>query len=376
MHLKKTLPVVIASILASAGVQAQSECVELEGAPPGMYASTDHGTSIMIQDDQVVELGPGEAGFADKNGLKCILSMPAFMDWPCATDAARSRKFATYNIDDLAPDNRARQIVQRYFEIPEVIEPVPSWKDGEFHMTMSMDEIIQFTSEELWYHPNPNRPITDPKRPQVLLISLYVGINAVVVDPHTLKSLHEEFGDAIPVFFVFNDSNVVPVSYYGMNVSLEEVYIGNGERGINIAAPAMWELGDYNVRPSIPELEKFFKIPALENIPADRQASIRADLEENGFTKKPIFISILSAAESMVLDQPERVRVAASMGWTSIPANVMFVEPDVLLQRCGPGTPTGSEGSVISGDTTPEPGANISTDSVVIPPTEEPGSPS
>ena len=73
----------------------------------------------------MVELGPGEAGFADETGVKCIQRIPQFMDWPCSTDAAKSRKFATYSIDDLTEDNKAREIVRRYFEVPEVIEPIP-----------------------------------------------------------------------------------------------------------------------------------------------------------------------------------------------------------------------------------------------------------
>jgi hypothetical protein len=373
MLVKKALPLVIASILASASVQAQGECVELEGTPPGMYATTDEGTTFLIQDGQIIELGPGESGFADKSGLKCIKKIPAFMDWPCSTDAARSRKFATYRIDDLAPENKAQQIVQRYFEVPEVIEPIPRWKNGEYHMKMSMDEILQFTSEEYWYHPAPARPITDPKRPQVLLISLFVGINAVVVDSHTLKSLHQEFGEEIPVAFLFNDSNVVPISYYGPNVSLEEVLTGNLERGINVAPPPMWELGDFNVNPSVTELNQFFDIPALADIPPERQAALKADLEENGFTRKPVFVSILSGSDKMVIDQPQRVAVAASMGMTNIPVNAMIVEPDVLVQRCGPGTPSGmgDSGAAISGETTPQGGATIPPGSVVTPPGNE-----
>ena len=369
---KAILPALIASVLAGNAL-AQSECVELEGAPPGLYATTDEGTTFLIQDDQIIELGPGQSGFADESGLKCIKSVPAFMDWPCSTDAARSRKFATYSIDDLAPENKAQQIVQRYFEVPEVIEPVPRWKDGEYHMKMSMDEILQFTSEEYWYHPAPARPIMDPKRPKVLLISLFVGINAVVVDSHTLKSLHEEFGDEIPVTFLFNDSNVVPISYYGPNVSLEEVQTGNLERGINVAPPPMWELGDFNVNSSVAELNKFFDIPALADIPPERQATLKADLEANGFTRKPIFVSILSGSDSMVIDQPERVAVAASTGMTSIPVNAMIVQPDVLVQRCGPGTPAGMSdgGAAISGETTPDGGAAIPPGSVVTPPGNE-----
>ena len=129
MQSKKILPVLIGSLLASGTAFAQSTCEELEGTPPGLYATTDEGRTILIRDDQVIELGPGEAGFADENGVKCIERIPQFMDWPCSTDAARSRMFATYSIEELADGNKAREVVQRSFDGPEVMA-LHYWGDG------------------------------------------------------------------------------------------------------------------------------------------------------------------------------------------------------------------------------------------------------
>ena len=372
-HFKKTLPVMIASILASGGVLAQSECVELEGTPPGLYVTTDEGRTVLIQDDDVVELGPGEAGFADESGLKCIQRIPQFMDWPCSTDAARSRRFNAYSIDDLESDNKAREIVQRYFSVPEVIAPVPRWKEGEYHMRLSADEILQFSSDEYWYHTAPGRDLMDEKRPKTLLIPLYVGINQVVVDNAHFKALSEYYGDEpIPVVFEFNDSNVVPISYFGPNVSLEEVLKASMERGINIDSAPMWELGDYNIRPTVEEMRKYFDIPALEDIPPERRQALENDLSENGFGSKPVFVSILSGSESMVVDQPQRVAVAASMGMDTIPVHLTIVQPDILVQRCGPGTPAGFGQTSITGETTPPGGAALPPQGGVTPPPTEP----
>lgn len=362
----------IASALASGSAMAQGACEELEGTPPGLYATTDEGRTFLIQDEQVVELGPGEAGFADETGVKCIQRIPQFMDWPCSTDAAKSRRFATYSVADLGDDNKAREVVQRYFEVPEVIEPMPRWLEGEYHLMMSEDEILQFASNEYWYHPESPTALSHEKRPKTLQIALFVGINQVVVDQQHLKVLSEHYdGGDIPVVFNFNDSNVVPISYFGPNVSLEEIAKANIERGINIASAPMWELGDYNVRVTISELHNFFDIPALEDIPPQKRAALEADLAANGFRKKPIFVSIMGDSESMVVDQPQRVAVAASMGMTSIPVHVTIVQPDILLQRCGPGVPLGMDGATaISGETTPDGGATLPPTTLPPPPTE------
>lgn len=367
----KLLPLMIGSLLASGAVYAQNTCEELEGTPPGLYTTTDEGRTILIRDDQVIELGPGDAGFADESGVKCIQRIPQFMDWPCSTDAARSRKFATYSIEDLPDGNKPREIVQRYFEVPEVIEPIPRWKEGEYHLLLDENAILQFSSDEYWYHPASPDALRDVRRPKTLLIALYVGVNQVVIDQQHLRALKAEYGGAnIPVVFEFNDSNVVPISYFGPNVSLEEVLKASNERGINIDSAPMWELGDYNIRPTVAEMREFFDIPALEDIPPERRQALEDDLEANGFNSKPVFVSILSGSDSMVVDQPQRVAVAASMGYETIPVHLTIVQPDVLVQRCGPGTPAGFSQTSISGETTPPGGAVLPPGGVTPPPTE------
>jgi hypothetical protein len=364
------LPAMI-GIALSGHVLAQDECVELKGTPPGMYTTTDEGRTYMSKDGQVVELEAGEAGFADESGVRCIQKPPKFLDWPCSTDAAQSRMFNTYSITDLSDDNPMQEIVDRYFKVPEVIAPVPNWIDGEYHAIFNVKDIIQFASPDFWYYPDANRPIMSKKRPRSLLISLFVGTNQVVVDHHMLEALQEELGtDDLPVTFVFNDSNTVPVSYFGTNVSLEEVLKAFKERGIKVADVPMWWLGDYAMQPTIEEFEKFFDVPPLEDISAEKQAKLRADLEEHGFSRKPIIVNMMSETGTMALDQPARVRVAASMGMTSIPTTMFFIEPDMVLARCGPGTPVGTSG--VSGSTTPIGGANVPVNSPVAPPPPEP----
>jgi hypothetical protein len=120
-------------------------------------------------------------------------------------------------------------------------------------------------------------------------------------------------------------------------------------------------------------MRTFFDIPNVEDIPAERRAALEFDLEANGFSKKPIFISLLSSSGSMVVDQPERVAVAAAMGMSKIPVHMTIVQPDILLQRCGPGRPAGFNNVSISGESTPQGGAALPAGSAVVPPPTEPG---
>jgi len=375
-HLKKTLPALIALALTSAAAYAQDEdSGETKFVEPGLYTTTDEGHTFLIQDGEILEMGPGESGFAGKDGLRRIESIPPGLNWPCSGLAAQSRKFATYSFDDLPDSDKAKEIIRRYFEIPEVIEPIPDWIDGEYHGKFSVNEILQFSSEEYWYHPDPDRPFMDKKRPKTLLIALFVGINQVIIDNHAFEALRKIHGnDEIPVVFKFNDSNVVPISYFGDNVSLEEVFTAFKERGIKLADVPMWWLGDFTLTPTAAEFELFFDIPPLEDISPKKQAALREDLEKYGFTRKPLIVSVLADSDSMVIDQPERLRIAFEMGFARIPTSLNFIEPDAILDailaRCGPGTPSGTSASAISGESTPIGGATIPPGSVTPPPTD------
>jgi hypothetical protein len=174
------------------------------------------------------------------------------------------------------------------------------------------------------------------------------------------------------VTFVFNDSNTVPISYFGANVSLEEIFKAFLERGIKVAEVPLWWQGDYHLRPTIAEFEKFFEIPALEDINPEKRAALQADLEAHGFSRKSIIVSLFAESRSMAVDQPERIRVAASMGIERIPTTFMFVELDALVAHCGPGTPLGS--GAVSGATTPPGGATVPPGAAPPPPVEPPAS--
>lgn len=366
--LRALLPALIASALASAGVQAQeaaaapakdpaSDCEDMAGkTPPGLYATTDQGRTFLIKGDKMVELAPGEAAYANENQLNCIKKVPDFLDWPCATDAAQSRRFATYTVDKLDPSSSTiTQVVQRYFEIPEVIEPVPNWQENEYTVRLNFKDIVPYSSPEYWYQTDPAVDIMEEKRPKTLLVSLFVGINKVVIDNHTVDALNKFFGGKeIPVVFVFNDSNAVPVSYFGSNVSLEEIRKAFNERRIKLADVPLWQLGDNHFSASAEEFEKLFDLPKTEDIDPLRQEALAANLETYAFTRKPVFVTMMEGGK-MYIDDPDRVRIALNLGITRLPTVINFVEADSELGRCGPGTPVGSSG--VSGATTPIGGA-------------------
>jgi len=373
IQLQKVLPALIAAALTTTGVYAQStseNCEELTGTPKGLYATTDQGRTFLIKGDKMIELAPGEAAFADENKLSCIKQVPQFLDWPCSSDAAASRKFATYKLDELGTGDIAKEVIRHYFEIPEVIEPVPNWLEGEFHTRLDFNEIIAYSSPEYWYKTDPSVDILNEKRPKTLLISLYVGINRVVIDNYAVDALRRHYGgEKIPVIFVFNDSNVVPISYFGSNVSLEEINKAFTERKIKLAEVPLWPLGDHHFSPTAEEFEKYFDLPELDAIDSLRREAIGAQLETYGFSRKPVFVTMIEGGK-MYVDDPDRVRVAISMGMKELPTVINFIEEDSHMARCGPGTPVGAGG--VSGATAPIGGLLVPPGSPAPPPPPQP----
>lgn len=371
------LPALIMCALVSTGINAQEEkeeCADVEGTPPGLYATTDEGRTFIIQGDKQIELAPGEAAFASEGKLTCIKKVPEFLNWPCSSDAAQSRKFKTYSMDSITSKDIVSEVVTRYFTVPEVIEPIPEWLEGEFSATLDFNQIVPFTSAEYWYKPDPAVDIMHEKRPKTLLIGLFVGINQVAIDNYTVDALKKFYADKpIPVVFVFNDSNAVPVSYFGANVSLEEINKAFNERHIKLADVPMWQLGDHHFSATAEEFEKNFKLPDMEAVDPYRREALAAELETFGFTRKPIFVTIMEGGK-MYIDDPDRVRVAISLGITRLATVINFVESDSHLNRCGPGTPVGSSG--VSGATTPVGGAIVPPGTPTPPPTEPEPNPS
>jgi len=371
------LPALIICTLTSTGVTAREEkeeCENVKGTPPGLYATTDEGRTFLIQGDKQIELAPGEAAFANEGKLTCIKEVPKFLDWPCSSDAAQSRKFKTYAIDTITSKDMVSEVVTRYFTVPEVIEPIPNWLEGESNATLGFSQIVPFASAEYWYKTDSAVDIMHEKRPKTLLIALFVGINQVVIDNYTVDALKQFYaGKPVPVVFVFNDSNVVPVSYFGANVSLEEINKAFNERHIKLADVPMWQLGDHHFSATTEEFERNFDLPTLEAVDPYRREALAAELETFGFTRKPIFVTIMEGGK-MYIDDPDRVRVAISLGITRLATVINFVENDSHLNRCGPGTPVGSSG--VSGATTPIGGAIVPAGSVPPSPTEPEPNPS
>jgi hypothetical protein len=343
-----SLSTAIVIALASMAANAQSPG-DSTATSTGLYVTVSQSEVYIIQGDSQLDLKVGEAAFAGADTLKQLDAVPGFLNWPCGgSGAGDSEMVPTYSLDSLPPGNRVEEVVRRFFEGPEIPAPSPAWLNGESHSSFPADEISKFSTNAYWYLPGETTAKMEALRPRVLLISLFPATQQVIVDQNHYAELRDLYGDEeIPVTFVFNEETVVPISSFGKNAGLQQVADLFFEKGITIADVPMWYAGDRQFEASPGDLEQVFEIPAIEDIDPSRLADLVADLQANGFTKKPINVALMSQNNSMAADEGEKIRAAQSIGMDSIPIVFFNYSENSHQKRCGLAMPQISAGGGI-----------------------------
>jgi len=325
----------IIAALASPAAYSQQAAEPASAVSPGLYVTVSQSEVYIIQGDQQIDLKVGEAAFAGQDSMHQLDEVPAFLNWPCG-GSSEDGLVPTYTMDSLPPNNRINEIAKRFFEGPEIPDSTPAWLNGESHGSFPAEEIERFSSRAYWYKSGDTTAKMVALRPEILLISLYPNTQQIVVDGNHLEELRALYGsDDIPVTFIFNEENVVPVSYFGKNVTMKKVADAFFKDGLSVADTPMWYAGDRQLATSPAQIADLLQIPPLEEIDPERLAALVADLQTNGFTKKPINISLMAQNGLMVVDEGERVRAAQSIGMDSIPIVFFYFNENSHAKHCG-----------------------------------------
>jgi hypothetical protein len=375
LPLMASLHTAIAIALASASAHAQQDPEQPSEITPGLYATVNESEIYIIQGDEQIDLKVGETAFVGQDGMRQLDVVPAFLNWPCGDSGGQgqgqSGLMPTYPLESLPAGNRVEEIVRRFFEGPEIPANSPAWLNGEAHGSFPADEISKFSTSAYWYESGMTTPKMDALRPNILLISLYPATQQVVVDQNHFQELRDLYGSKdIPVTFVFNEEYIVPVSYFGKNVTLQQVADAYFEKGITIADVPIWYAGDRQLTASPAELERLFDIPAIEDIDPDRLAALIADLQANGFTRKPINVSLMSQNDTMAVDDGEKVRAAQSIGMDSLPIVVFSYNEESHRKLCRMRMPQFSMGGEVGEGSASTPDVGVPPTEPVLPPEE------
>ena len=314
---------------------------------PGLYTSVDESEIYIIQPNgDQVDVRTGEAAVVNQDGVTFITDRPAFLDWPCGTALAGNRgNLPTYSLESLPPEDRIGQVTDLYFSNQQILEGSPRFENGEIHGTFSAAEIDQFVSNARWYTTGDAPPGMSAKRPDTLLIGLFYGTGQVVVDTNHLESLKAIYGDEpIPTLFLYEEENVVPISWYGDNPSPEQILTNFQTSGVKPADVPLWYAGDRHITVDPNRLADLAQVPPLSSMSPERQAEVREDIEQNGFRAKPVSLALVPGQEQYIADEGERLRVAAAMGILEIPVMVTVYDAGVIAGQCGLEAPVEAAG--------------------------------
>jgi hypothetical protein len=337
---KRSSITLITLILASAQAVAQpqeSECLELEGTPPGLYVTVDQNQVYLTKDGEVMELNPGETAYANDTQLACLKVPPRVLAWPCGSAEALTRRMApAFSLDELPPVGAVQEVKRRYFDENTALGPPIEWLNGDNHGKLHASEFNGLDTSSYWYLPGGPDPFASPKRPRSQLISLFWSTRQAVLDTNTLDQLRVDSDQAgIPVVFLYHRDYEVPISFFGADVNLAKLQDVFLDKGIQVAPVPVWYAGDHHLKVSISEFERLFDIPAADEISPARMQALTEELNAYGFTHMPILVSMMAESYSMILDQPERVRAAAELGINDIPTVIFYYTSSSHLDKCG-----------------------------------------
>lgn len=351
---RKTLTALIAFALGGTAGWAQEDSegqTQADQKPaPTLYTTVDEVSVYLIKPDgSQVDVDTHETVIMTRDAHQYLDRPPAFLEWPCGTSLAGGRgSSATFTLEDLSEGNVIAEVVRRWFEHQEVIDPPARWLNSEAHIALPVNMIDDYVEQGLfWYQSGPATDKMAALRPKILIIGLFYGTGQVVVDLNHLEALKEEYGGGdIPVNFEYQDENVVPVTYFGSALDPSVLMRAFLDQGIR-AADVPWQFaGDYHVAIPTGELADLLDAPALDEISPDRRATLERELQERGFKAKPVNLSIIAGAEGLIADEAEKIRVAESLGFEETPVLFNFYSDASAAQHCGVAPPRGVAGAL------------------------------
>lgn len=308
-----------------------------DGYPPASVLM--HASSMGIAIDRAVYAAvrsqPERAGELYTTALELMAFLPG---WTCTTGVDRDLYDPVYEVNDLPDERLVQDVADRYFQQSSRLAQFPDWPNDEFHMLASTDELLELLAQPetaYWYRPGPSQESPGANPRETVLIGLYPDTNQVVIDStaERIRKWHDEGMDRVPVTFFYNFEYQQPISRFENDATLDEVMDAFFDSGTELTPVPLWKVGDHHLRVSGDELEALFDIPEADDIDPQRYQALADELAANGFSRKPVLVTLLRSGNYRRLAEPERVRVALEQGMETFPVTMFYHRVD--REPCG-----------------------------------------
>lgn len=261
--------------------------------------------------------------------------LPSLPGWVCHTDEWAAGRYASeISIDELGPQPTVAAVSQRFFDNNQRLVPFPEWQAGQAHMTAAVSELDALPRQQWWYRAPDATMSDDEVLAQPLFVSMYAGSRTVLVDNNMghIEAAKRRGLTTLPVVVVYNQPNVYAVGELGADAKVSDVAQRYFNGGQEITPVPEWAEGQYHLMAKREDLESLFELPRKEDIDPQRWAQIEEDLRQNGFSKRPMLLTLVDN-NRMWADDTVRLAVARDLGIENVP--VVYFFHGVHRQACG-----------------------------------------
>lgn len=250
--------------------------------------------------------------------------------WACGVGSGSTRGGAYspyYGVNDLPPRRTVAEVAQRYFDDFQVMEPLPDWYAGDFHMLAYTDELLELADdEERWYHAGDRQRIVDGNLQRAILVSLYGESRRIVLDisREEIAAFRDRGVERLPVVFYFNKDFQRPLTDIRIDDDLAGIIDQFHDDGTELTPVPLIAGGDHHLEVPMDDFEDLFEIPAREEIDDARYAALVDELARDGFSRRPVVVTLYSEHDGRWLDDPARIRAAIDAGIEQAPVAVLY----------------------------------------------------
>lgn len=295
-------------------------------------------SSGLTIDKTVFMMTRADADRAEEYFTSAFSLQDALPGWACGAGGASSRggPYADhYGVDDLPPRREVAEVARRYFEEAMVMQPQPDWLNGDFHMLAYTGELVDLASDDHFYRRSARAVTEGESLVHPIMVSLYGETGEIVLDVSRdeLLSFQERGVERLPVVFHFNKDFQRAVTDIRADSDLGEVIGMFNSEGAELTPVPLLGAGDHHLMTSLEELADLFEIPERDDIDPVRFAALTEELAAEGFSRRPVVVTLYSEQESRWVDDPERLRAAIESGIEEAPVAVLYHRLDRL--PCG-----------------------------------------
>ena len=281
-------------------------------------------------DKTVYLMTRADADRAEEFFTAAFLLQDSLPGWACGVGSGSTRGgpySPYYGVNDLPPRRTIEEVAQRYFDENRVMEPMPDWYGGDFHMLAYTEELLDLANDdERWYRFGARQPVVDGRLERPILVSLYGESREIVLDisREQIEAFAGRGVERLPVVFYFNKDFQRPLSDLRTDTDLAGLISAFHNNGDELTPVPLIAGGDYHLEASLEEFEDLFDIPERDEIDPARFAALTEALERDGFDTRPVVVTLYSEQDGRWVDDPARIRAAIELGMESAPVTMLY----------------------------------------------------